>query len=86
MQASVCEQVRGEGALPSVAVELPPACGGPGLQFQKNAQVTLHMHKPFAVKVVMIQHWGLLLYRKSMLALLACIRCASVLTAVAPPT
>ena len=36
-------QVRGEGALPSVAVELPPACAGPGLQFQKTAQVTLHM-------------------------------------------
>ena len=45
MRDFVHEQVRGEGALPSVAVELlPPASAGPGLQFQKTAQVTLHMH------------------------------------------
>lgn len=42
-KAFVWGQVRGEGALPSVTVELPPACAGPGLQFQKTAQVTVHM-------------------------------------------
>ena len=38
-QGLVGEQVRGEGALPSVAVEQPPAGAGPGMYFQKTAQV-----------------------------------------------
>lgn len=49
--------MRGEGALPAVAVELPASCAGPGLTFARTAQAQPRCG-PHAILDVLFRHLG----------------------------